>query len=205
KENPNKDQACHHCHVVRHWKRNCPLYLKELHANKKKSEPSAAVSVNGVFEINMNNNVSKNNNNSIFSINKKRKLDLNSSYLLHYRLAYIGKTRMQKLHIEGLLENIDEESFDKCESCISGKMTKKPFNKNIERATDLLGLIHTDVCGPLRHVSRKESAVRILNMVPTKKVDKTPYEIWHGKASNLSYLKVWGCEAYVKRDSVDKL
>ncbi|GKC95492.1 retrotransposon protein, putative, ty1-copia subclass [Tanacetum coccineum] len=50
-----------------------------------------------------------------------------------------------------------------------------------------------------------ESAVRILNMVPTKKVDKTPYEIWHGKVPNLSYLKVWGCEAYVKRDSADKL
>nr|GEZ60445.1 retrovirus-related Pol polyprotein from transposon TNT 1-94 [Tanacetum cinerariifolium] len=50
-----------------------------------------------------------------------------------------------------------------------------------------------------------ESAVRILNMVPTKKVDETPYEIWHGKALNLSYLKVWGCEAYVKRDSADKL
>ncbi|GKF64995.1 hypothetical protein Tco_0188443, partial [Tanacetum coccineum] len=33
------------------------------------------------------------------------------------------------------------------------------------------------------------SAVRILNMVPTKKVDKTPYEIWHGKAPNLFYLK----------------
>nr|GFC26804.1 hypothetical protein [Tanacetum cinerariifolium] len=36
-------------------------------------------------------------------------------------------------------------------------------------------------------------------------VDKTPYEIWHGKAPNLSYLKVWGCEAYVKCDSADKL
>nr|GFB25063.1 retrovirus-related Pol polyprotein from transposon TNT 1-94 [Tanacetum cinerariifolium] len=43
-----------------------------------------------------------------------------------------------------------------------------------------------------------ESAVRILNMVPTKKFDKTPYEIWHGKAPNLSYLKVWGCEAIKK-------
>nr|GFB80997.1 retrotransposon protein, putative, Ty1-copia subclass [Tanacetum cinerariifolium] len=50
-----------------------------------------------------------------------------------------------------------------------------------------------------------EFDVRILNMVPTKKVDKTPFEIWHGKAPNLSYLKVWGCEAYVKRDSADKL
>jgi transposase InsO family protein len=46
-----------------------------------------------------------------------------------------------------------------------------------------------------------ESAVRILNMVPTKKVDKTPYEMWTGKDLNLSYLKVWGCEAYAKHDS----
>ncbi|GJY95309.1 retrotransposon protein, putative, ty1-copia subclass [Tanacetum coccineum] len=45
KENPNKDQACHHCHVAGHWKRNCPLYIEELRANKKKSEPGAAVSV----------------------------------------------------------------------------------------------------------------------------------------------------------------
>nr|GEY60405.1 retrotransposon protein, putative, Ty1-copia subclass [Tanacetum cinerariifolium] len=35
-----------------------------------------------------------------------------------------------------------------------------------------------------------ESATRILNMVSTKKVDKTPYELWCGKVSNLSYLKV---------------
>ncbi|GJV99905.1 retrotransposon protein, putative, ty1-copia subclass [Tanacetum coccineum] len=35
-----------------------------------------------------------------------------------------------------------------------------------------------------------ESAARILNMVPTKKVDKTPYDLWYGKVSNLSYLKV---------------
>ncbi|GJU71186.1 retrotransposon protein, putative, ty1-copia subclass [Tanacetum coccineum] len=39
-----------------------------------------------------------------------------------------------------------------------------------------------------------ESATHILNMVPTKKVDKTPYELWYGKVPNLSYLKVWGCE-----------
>ncbi|GKC45706.1 putative RNA-directed DNA polymerase [Tanacetum coccineum] len=43
-----------------------------------------------------------------------------------------------------------------------------------------------------------ESAVRILNMVPTKKVDKTPYEIWHGKEPNLSYFKVWVARRYPK-------
>ncbi|GJV80382.1 retrotransposon protein, putative, ty1-copia subclass [Tanacetum coccineum] len=37
-----------------------------------------------------------------------------------------------------------------------------------------------------------ESAARILNMVQTKKVDKTPYELWFGKVPNLSYLNVWG-------------
>ncbi|GKC22314.1 retrotransposon protein, putative, ty1-copia subclass [Tanacetum coccineum] len=50
-----------------------------------------------------------------------------------------------------------------------------------------------------------ESATRILNMVPTKKVERTPYKIWHGKAPKLSYLRVWGCEALVKRDASDKL
>nr|GEY10306.1 zinc finger, CCHC-type [Tanacetum cinerariifolium] len=34
-----------------------------------------------------------------------------------------------------------------------------------------------------------ESATRILNMVPTKKVNKTSYELWYGKVPNLSYLK----------------
>nr|GEY24071.1 hypothetical protein [Tanacetum cinerariifolium] len=49
-----------------------------------------------------------------------------------------------------------------------------------------------------------DSAVRILNMVPTKKVKKTPYEVWHGQAPKLYYLKVWGCEALVKRDTLTK-
>ncbi|GKA70026.1 retrotransposon protein, putative, ty1-copia subclass [Tanacetum coccineum] len=50
-----------------------------------------------------------------------------------------------------------------------------------------------------------KSASRILNMVPTKKVHKTPYKIWHGQAPKLSYLKVWGCEALVKRDTLTNL
>nr|GEY76033.1 hypothetical protein [Tanacetum cinerariifolium] len=50
-----------------------------------------------------------------------------------------------------------------------------------------------------------ETAIRILKMVPTKKVDKMPCDLWYGKVPNLSYLKVWGCEALVKRDTPDKL
>ncbi|GKA51032.1 retrotransposon protein, putative, ty1-copia subclass [Tanacetum coccineum] len=41
-------------------------------------------------------------------------------------------------------------------------------------------------------------------MVLTKKVEKTPYEVWHWQVPKLSYLKVWGCEALVKRDTLTK-
>ena len=33
-------------------------------------------------------------------------------------------------------------------------MTKAPFNKINERATELLALVHTDVCGPFRTSAR---------------------------------------------------
>ncbi|KAK8988278.1 hypothetical protein V6N11_065873 [Hibiscus sabdariffa] len=41
------------------------------------------------------------------------------------------------------------------------------------------------------------SANHILNRVPHKKLDHTPYELWKGYAPNLQYLKVWGCLAKV--------
>ena len=50
----------------------------------------------------------------------------------------------EKLHADGLLE-----SLDACEPCLMGKMTNTPFSGTMERATDLLEIIHTDVCGPM--------------------------------------------------------
>nr|GFB11819.1 retrotransposon protein, putative, Ty1-copia subclass [Tanacetum cinerariifolium] len=38
----------------------------------------------------------------------------------------------------------------------------------------------------------------------TKTLHQTPYEVWHGKAPKLSYLKVWDCEVLVKRDTLTK-
>ncbi|GKC59370.1 retrotransposon protein, putative, ty1-copia subclass, partial [Tanacetum coccineum] len=35
KENPGKDDTCHHCKEVGHWKRNCPIYLAGLLKKKK--------------------------------------------------------------------------------------------------------------------------------------------------------------------------
>lgn len=37
-----------------------------------------------------------------------------------------------------------------CEICLKGKMTAAPTPKKSERKSDLLEIIHTDVCGPMR-------------------------------------------------------
>src|SRR5215216_1578030 len=87
----------------------------------------------------------------IHNIDTKRcKVDNDSvTYLWHCRLGHIGVKRMKKLHADGLLESLDYESLDACEPCLMGKMTRTPFSGTMERATDLLEIIHTDVCGPM--------------------------------------------------------
>ncbi|KAJ9560965.1 hypothetical protein OSB04_006125 [Centaurea solstitialis] len=194
--------------------------------------------------------------------------------------GHINKKRIEKLQKGGLLGSFDFKPFDNCKSCLSGKMTKQPFNKDNERANELLGIIHTDVCGPFSHVARGgyrikyrinltgrssfygqefdnhlmecgivsqltppytpqmngvserrnrtlldmvrsmmcrsslpvsfwghalETTAHILNRVPTKSVEKTPYEMWTGKKPKFSFLKIWGCEVYVKRPTSEKL
>ena len=274
---------------------------------------------NGIYELNLDCSSS---NNSIYHVNTKRvKYNLNQTYLWHCRLGHINKKRISQLQKSGLLEANENESFDICESCLCGKMTKSPFSGSSERASDLLGIIHTDVCGPFKVMTRYGeryyitftddfsrygyvflmkhkheafekfklfqseaenqlnktikvlrsdrggeylseefqdhlrscgiisqltpprtpqhngvserrnrtlldmvrsmmsrstlplsfwsyallTAARIVNMAPTKKVDKTPYEIWHGKVPSLLYMRVWGCEAYVKQEASSKL
>ena len=62
---------------------------------------------------------------------------------------------MKKLHEDGLLSSFDFESYETCETCLLGKITKTPFTGFTERASDLLELIHTDVCGPMSSTARE--------------------------------------------------
>ena len=87
----------------------------------------------------------------IHNIDAKRcKVDNDSpTYLWHCCLGHVGVKRMKKLHADGLLESLDYESFDTCEPCLMGKMTKTPFSGTMEQATNLLEIMHTDVCSPM--------------------------------------------------------
>src|SRR4051795_152072 len=289
----------------------CSIYMSDMFYGH-------ALMVNGLFLMNL-----VRDNTHIHSVSTKRvKVDNNSpTYLWHCRLGHIGVQRMKKLHADGLLESLDYESFDTCEPCLMGKMTKTLFSGTMERATNLLEIIHIDVCGPMsvearggyryvltltddlsrygyvylmKHKSETfekfkefqsevdnqrdkkikclrsdrggeylsyefgehlkkcgilsqltppgtpqrngvserrnrtlldmvrsmmsltdlplsfwgyalETAAFTLNRAPSKSVETTPYELWFGKKPRLSFLKVWGCEAYVKKLQPDKL
>ncbi|KAJ9558223.1 hypothetical protein OSB04_012837 [Centaurea solstitialis] len=251
-----------------------------------------ATPVDGLYTVNL-----QDNNSEIYHISKRSKDIEDETYLWHCRLGHINKKRVELLLKGGFLGIFDYKPFDNCESCLSGKMTKQPFNNENERATDLLEIIHTYVYGYvylMRHKSETfekfkeyqnevqnlldkrikflrsdrggeylsdefdnhlmecgivsqltplytpqmnsvserrnrtlldmvrtmmchsslpisfwghalETAAHILNRAPTKSVEKTPYELWKGKKPNISFLKIWGCEVYVKRPTSEKL
>ena len=66
----------------------------------------------------------------------------------HARLGHIGQDRMNRLAKEGLLDRLTKVKLTKCELCLAGKATAKPFGK-VSRATSPLELIHSDICWPM--------------------------------------------------------
>ena len=84
---------------------------------------------------------------------KKRKVS-NPTYLWHLRLGHINPNRIHGLLKSGILNFLAFEPIPMCESCLEGKMTKRPFKAKGYRATKPLELVHTDVYGPMRVQAR---------------------------------------------------
>ena len=92
-----------------------------------------------------------------YHVDNSRRLksnDSNHTYLWHCRLGHVNEKCIQKLHTNGLLDSFNFEPYEVCESCLLRNMTKSPFNKHGERASDLLGIIHSYVCGPMSTSAR---------------------------------------------------
>lgn len=71
---------------------------------------------------------------------------LESEILLwHDRLGHINFRKMKKLANLGLIPKFEVNQNHKCETCVEAKMAKKPFH-TVNRSTEPLGLIHTDLC-----------------------------------------------------------
>nr|GEV08349.1 hypothetical protein [Tanacetum cinerariifolium] len=108
----------------------------------------------GIFKVDLSNSYT--NKSSIYAVsNKRAKLDLDSALLWHCSLGHISKKRIEKLQHDGLLNSTDFRAFEKCVSCMSRKMERKPYTHQVERTKDLLGLRYTDVCDPFKIMSRQ--------------------------------------------------
>ena len=75
---------------------------------------------------------------------------MNSAYIVdsfdtwHARLAHLNFRSLKYMSKHGLI-SYSNISHEKCEICIQAKITKKPFPK-AERNTQILDLIHSDIC-----------------------------------------------------------
>ena len=87
--------------------------------------------------------------------NKRQKLSNdNETYLWHLRLGHISLDRINRLTKDGPLKDLSVGSLPVCESCLEGKMTKRPFTTKGLRAKEPLELVHSDVCGPFATQAR---------------------------------------------------
>ncbi|XP_049318346.1 uncharacterized protein LOC105224069 isoform X1 [Bactrocera dorsalis] len=73
----------------------------------------------------------------------------------HSRYGHLNFASLRKLSnnnmVRGMKVNIPADI--QCVLCMSNKCSQRPYNKSDSRAEEILGLIHTDVCGPMRHES----------------------------------------------------
>ncbi|GJV39568.1 retrotransposon protein, putative, ty1-copia subclass [Tanacetum coccineum] len=171
-----------------------------------------AIPNNGIYEIDMHDLVP--NDNSIYNVSTKRaKHNLDSTYLWHCCLAHINmcQDKVFKNEVENQLgktikafrsdrggEYISQEFKDYLKAWGIVQQLTPPYTPQHNGVSKRGNRTLLDMVRSMMYLTTLplsfwdyalESATRILNMVPTKKVDKTPYELWYGKVPNLSYLK----------------
>ncbi|KAL0292218.1 UNVERIFIED_CONTAM: Retrovirus-related Pol polyprotein from transposon TNT 1-94 [Sesamum angustifolium] len=94
--------------------------------------------------------------NTIMTVQNKCKLDNHeNSQILYARLGHISQDRIRKLVDSKSLEIDDLDNPLACESCLKGKMTKKPFIGKNRLSSDLLDLTYSDICGPFITQARR--------------------------------------------------
>ena len=87
---------------------------------------------------------------------------MNVTYLWHCRLGHINESKINKLYKDNFFDPYDYKSYKTNESCLMGKMIKTRFTGHEDRMSDILNLVHTDVCGPISIQVRDTSLYSII-------------------------------------------
>lgn len=148
------------------------IYAPELSANLLsvsqivKRNKTVLFDINGCKILNKSINVPKSSvivtakeENGLYRLDTEEvfvcKTNLDITNLWHRRLGHLNYVYMKMLQ-NGMATGFGKEKFptEPCISCIKGKQSRKPFPKcSQKRATEVLELIHTDVCGPTKTTS----------------------------------------------------
>jgi hypothetical protein len=103
-----------------------------------------------------------NNNYAITDLNKYKQTNdvmaaysskASSLYDWHLRLGHASADTIKKAVNSGLIKGVklaDQEMPTQCKACISGKQHRQPITGTMDRATGLLQIVHSDVCGPMK-------------------------------------------------------
>ena len=106
------------------------------------------IKIDGLFKIDLDPNFENNYLSLHTNIGIKRSLmNENSIWLWHRRLGHISIERIKRLVNDGVLKSLDFTNFGTCVDCIKGKQTNKT-TKGAKRSSEILEIIHTDICGP---------------------------------------------------------
>lgn len=117
---------------------------------------ASATKINGVYELDMEIQQSSDGSelaacSSLEVTNIPMDESMCSQELWHRRLGHLNR-RSMKLLKQGIASGIDytDSKYTPCVACIKGKQSRLPFPKqSYNRATEKLGLIHSDLCGPM--------------------------------------------------------
>mgnify|MGYP000176183438 CR=1 FL=1 len=74
-----------------------------------------------------------------------------NTLIWHYGLGHPHFQALQTLHKQNLVDGISGplNHLPFCEGCLFGKMTPNPYPRSTKHTTNVLQLIHTDLCGPM--------------------------------------------------------
>ena len=87
---------------------------------------------------------------------EKRK---SATLMWHERLGHLNEASMRSMLTKGVVYGVKsremKDRLETCQVCIKGKQSQTPFPKrDQERTENLLEIIHTDICGPMRTESK---------------------------------------------------
>ncbi|KAK8600824.1 hypothetical protein V6N12_050672 [Hibiscus sabdariffa] len=226
----SKDGKCFHCGKTGHWKRNFPIYLEDV-----KKAKAVGASVSGIYVIDVHVSTSSSwvldtgcgshICTSVQGLHTRRTLakgDVDLRVGNGARVATLAARGGYQYFITFtddfsrygyiyLMRHKSEalEWFKEFKNELTPPGTPQWNGVSERRNRTMLDMVrsmmsHTDLPTSFWGYAL-ETAAFTLNHVPSKSVQKTPHEMWTGRRPNMSFMKIWGCKAYVKHQMSTKL